>query len=923
MVLLPLRAAPLIYSMFCLFTGIHFDILTSSLERKDDSPSVNSTSEHLLDSFEEAVPETQNHSDILESLDEPELDLGAEMHHLQQLGIEDGAGDGEGDGEGSDIEEDEQTLDSLRLAQEASLRQENAESLAAQALLGEGQTDLTSSPTTAGDETEDPSPGICLEDMHISSRFISLLRNASIEGDSVSDKVKARLRNPKAGVIDVAQNHAVLLGMEIFQAVPRRDAYEAVRRAISRHTPPVIIPSFNSLKTSIRELTGVTSIRCDMCINSCIAYAGPFANEERCPKCQEPRYDAIQLQKSGGKTKTPRQEFHTIPIGPVIQAIHRSLEGATLFQHRFKRTIDIFRELTQTRTTRPQIFDDIYCSETFLNAIRKGNINENDTVLMFSIDGAQLYAHKQSDTWIWIWIFLDLPPEIRYKKRFVIPAAIIPGPKKPKNIESFMFLGLYHLAALQNDGFRVWNALKKESVIDRPWLHLGGGDGPGAGQVSGLVPHHGSRGCRMHCNVIGRHKPNCPTYYPVLLKPNSYDVEGCNHEDFDASSVCVVTPQQYNEELIYLMTSPSDTQFKNRRKESGICKPSIIMGLHRRPEILDLFPSDIMHHASLNLTDLHINLWRGTIDCQADDDISTWDFSVLTGDVWIAHGKEVAYSTPFLPGSFGDGPRNIAEKVSSGYKASEFQTWFYILGPALLYKILPLKYWQNFCKLVMAMRIAHQHSISLDQVKLIDRLLISFHTQFEQLYYQRKISRLHFVRQCVHLTLHTGPDILRSGPHCYYAQWTMERTIGNLGEEIRQPSNPYANLSQRAIIRAQTNSLQAACPELAREVTIFPRGSIDIGRGYVLLCARDHEPMLLQDILDPTAAKVIQDFWNINQTPSTRINDIVIARWARLRLPNGQIARSRWKESQKPLEKIRIARNIKVRIHFSAFPTIS
>ena len=37
-----------------------------------------------------------------------------------------------------------------------------------------------------------------------------------------------------------------------------------------------------------------------------------------------------------------------------------------------------------------------------------------------------------------------------------------------------------------------------------------------------------------------------------------------------------------------------------------------------------------------------------------------------------------------------------------------------------------------------------------------------------------------------------------------------------------------------------------------------------------------------------------------------------VTRWARLRLPNGQVARSRWKESLKPLQKLRTARNVKV-----------
>jgi hypothetical protein len=37
-----------------------------------------------------------------------------------------------------------------------------------------------------------------------------------------------------------------------------------------------------------------------------------------------------------------------------------------------------------------------------------------------------------------------------------------------------------------------------------------------------------------------------------------------------------------------------------------------------------------------------------------------------------------------------------------------------------------------------------------------------------------------------------------------------------------------------------------------------------------------------------------------------------IARWAWLCLPNGQVAKSRWKETQKPLNKVWMSRNVKV-----------
>ncbi len=91
------------------------------------------------------------------------------------------------------------------------------------------------------------------------------------------------------------------------------------------------------------------------------------------------------------------------------------------------------------------------------------------------------------------------------------------------------------------------------------------------------------------------------------------------------------------------------------------------------------------------------------------------------------------------------------------------------------------------------MRIIHQYHIQADDLQLANDLLKSFVEEYETLYYQRKVGRLHFCRQSIHALLHLAPEVTRIGPPICSSQWTMERTIGNLGEEIRQPSNPYAN----------------------------------------------------------------------------------------------------------------------------------
>jgi hypothetical protein len=89
----------------------------------------------------------------------------------------------------------------------------------------------------------------------------------------------------------------------------------------------------------------------------------------------------------------------------------------------------------------------------------------------------------------------------------------------------------------------------------------------------------------------------------------------------------------------------------------------------------------------------------------------------------------------------------------------------------------------------------------------------------------------------------------------------------------------------------------------------IPRGGKDCGNGYVLLRAKDKvlqamrpcEKHAFAAYLTDVHALQIAEHWSPE-----------IARWARLRLPNGQIARSSWKEQLKPLEKVRMARNVKV-----------
>ena len=314
-----------------------------------------------------------------------------------------------------------------------------------------------------------------------------------------------------------------------------------------------------------------------------------------------------------------------------------------------------------------------------------------------------------------------------------------------------------------------------------------------------------------------------------------------------------------------------------------------------------------MHQPVINLMALMFDLWCNRDGCRKGDPHGVWDWAVLKGDVWTTHGKAVADAAKYFPRSFDRTPRNPAEKISSGYKAWEFLLYFYGLGPGLFHGILPEVYYRHYCKLVVGIRIIYQRRISRPQLQLAHKMLLEWVLEFELLYYQRKIERLHFVRQCVHSITHLGPETTRLGPPSLSAQWTMERIIGIFGSLIKQPSNPFANLAEQAKKVAEINALVAIWPELEPEVK-DPHGSIDIGQGYLLLGLKDEKPYDLPQAEQTALEQFYSSFPNHGCIPPRSIY-----RWGRLRIPTEQIACSHWKEVVRSSRTARTDRNLKVR----------
>ncbi|KAH9846588.1 hypothetical protein C2E23DRAFT_948968 [Lenzites betulinus] len=655
------------------------------------------------------------------------------------------------------------------------------------------------------------------------------MRNAALDGSGLSPEAIHRLRNPPHALPEVTRLDRAALRIYLARGDASEGNYEDVCAAIEELNGTIgTLPSYDQLKQHISAITGICTLETDMCPGSCLAYTGPFADLDKCSYCQEPRYDAWGL--AHGK-KIPRRTFKTFPIGP---------QNARLMRHRAERTQEI---LDAIRRDPGALNAGVYDDE-----VEAGRIVADDTVLMFSIDA--------SDCWFFIWVLLDLPPTVRYKKRFVLPGG---------NIDSFMFPGLHHLAALERDG------LKRE-FISRPYLLLATADGPGMAYLSGLVGHQGAR---------GRLKPAANTYYPASLCPDNYDTPGSNHPD---------VPLVAHAQVLTQTTRPRLAAYQRIRLDTGVAKPSIFSAC---------FGTDLMHLITLNLTDLITSLLRGTIVCDPTDDRATWDWAIFADTVtWQAHGRLVASATQYLPGSYDRPPRNPALKISSGYKAWEF----------LLYAP---HYFLHFCKLVSAIRIVLQHSLPAAQLRVAHTRLLEYATEFEELYYRRQANRLHFVRQSVHATIHLATEVVRLRPGSLYTQWTLENFIGNITREIKQHVTPYENVAKRAFRRCQVNAIQAAMPELA-PWDGPSENSEDVGEGYRLLRAKDRHPV---ELIVASEAAALRAYLQTTHGINIYAGKIQVTRWARLQLPNGQIARTAWKEHVQEIrgKSPRRARMVKLR----------
>jgi len=130
-----------------------------------------------------------------------------------------------------------------------------------------------------------------LDTQKITIYFIEAIKSASLDDEhsELDSSILEHIRNPPTSIPSISDEPGMHLGLDIFLALTNaaQGTYTSVWNAILKRYPEDEIPSYEQVKKYISNITGVFSIAHDMCINSCLAFTGPFKKLNVCPECAE------------------------------------------------------------------------------------------------------------------------------------------------------------------------------------------------------------------------------------------------------------------------------------------------------------------------------------------------------------------------------------------------------------------------------------------------------------------------------------------------------------------------------------------------------------------------------------------------------------------------------------------------------------
>ena len=558
------------------------------------------------------------------------------------------------------------------------------------------------------------------------------------------------------------------------RGVPR-DKYTALQRLL--RLQGVQFPSLRRQSGRLQRLTTIKPTFFHCCQNNCIAFTGEYADLSECPYCEENRFSS-----SGKAQKT----FIFIPLIPRLRLQYRAPSRA--------KALKAYRQsLSRTSSSQAEVrdfFDGDLFREYHVNELGLFN-DSRDVALHMSLEGVQLAKKHNHEVTPVVFMNLNLPPDQRYEVKNMLTSLLIPGPKRPKAIDTFLRPLVDELLLLEK-GVPAIDAHTGTVFQLRAWVTMVTGDGPALADAIGMKrPGDSIRPCRT-CSITAE-KSN--------EKSKTYNVP---HSSYNFNDPPLRTDLRKTIRLVEKADSEKSCQL------TGVSRSSVLLEL-KSLHFPRSFPADVMHLILQNVAPLLYGIWSRTklaIDNRKNANFVSQPYH-LDGAVIKGINSALANAQSEIPTFFG----HVSHPIDNAYKAAEWDAWLKLLGVPLLSQQLEEPYVENFRVLSQIYTLATRRSLTHVDVDLLEALVVKFVKSFETLYFGGDPQRLPVCAVDVHYLLHLPLYIRDCGPSRYWWQFPMERLNDILKPKTRSKSQLSTGAANALMIAEHINHMEFIRPE--------------------------------------------------------------------------------------------------------------
>lgn len=465
--------------------------------------------------------------------------------------------------------------------------------------------------------------------------------------------------------------------------------------------PP--LPKIDAVRSRVSFLAGFKPEIYDCCVDSCCCFTGPHADLDKCPYCNQARYHA---------DGAPRKRFTYIPLIPrlVAFAANRPLATRMLYRSEYE--------------NRPGFTADVFDSEHYRDLCnRKVKVNgktlphkyfegPRDIALGLSTDGFAPFKRRKNTAWPLIVFDYNFGPEERFLADSILSLGVVPGPKKPKDMDSFLWPFIQELLRLAR-GVRAYDVLTSQLFALRAYLILVFGDIPAVSLLMRMKGHNGISPCRM-CKIIAVRPPNPrgPTYYVPLDRSSHPDIADTEVQVYDPDHLPLRTHDELLAQALEVQQATTNAEAERLAKQYGIKGVPILSCLDSL-SFPASFPYGFMHLIWENLVKNLILLWTGEFK-GLDDGVEEYE---LPKSVFEAIGQATANAGKTIPSAYGSRVPNI-EKDRSNCSAEMWSFWTMYIGPVLLrQRFKKPKYYTHFIRLVELLHICLQFEYTDEDIE--------------------------------------------------------------------------------------------------------------------------------------------------------------------------------------------------------------